>query len=154
MIPIGTYLARGIPTATEWGEGGDGKEYLQVEYAFDEEPVIGQTIVKRFYFTDKAMEYSIDALRLSGCEFPEGDITNLEGFGAKQVRLVIEHKTYEGKTRSNVKYVNSTGPTVKNPLSSAGRASLKQRAKGVIISAKTPKTNAPQKSFDDTDIPF
>lgn len=68
-------------------------------------PNQGDQITAYLYLSDKTEQRTCESLL--HCGWTGKDFKNLPGFGTKDVYLVIEHDTYEGKTSAKVKWVNS-----------------------------------------------
>lgn len=147
MVPKGTYRAKA--TRGEYGvTPTSGNDFISVAFQIVEDgEQKGQTVGYRGFFTEKAMERTMESLRTAGCTFPGNDITNLEGLGSTEVQIAVDHEEYESKgekkTAARVAFVN--------PIGSAGRvkpeqqmdpghkASFKQRMMGHVVGGAAPK---------------
>ncbi len=153
MIPKGTYRAR----AESWDLGftSSGKEQVGVVCHLID---IGQRIAWYGYFTEKSTPYTIAALRAFG--FRGTDLSDLTGLDA-EVELVIDHETYEGKTRAKIKFVNTPGggAILKAPMDDPSKRAFAARMKGAFVAhdktapAPAPKP-VPYQPADNGDIPF
>jgi hypothetical protein len=112
VIPEGTYLARVVKG--ELGETKKGAVQAAIEFEFEDEAVRGQRITSYKHFTDKALKYTVAELRT--CGHTGDDLSDLSMLGGQEVRLVIAHETYEGKTSAKVKFINSASGGLKSKL--------------------------------------
>jgi hypothetical protein len=99
------YAAR----AKEWGLGetDTGKEQIAVQFEILTPDADIRRITWFGYFTEKTMERTIQSLRY--CGWQGDDLSNLSDLDLNEVELVIDDETYEGKTRTKVKWVNRGG---------------------------------------------
>lgn len=106
MLPEGTYRAQGIQASLT--AAGNGTEQVAVVFNIvDPAEFVNQKITWFGFFTEKTLERTFKALRLCGWE---GDnLADLSGVDANQVDIVVEHESYEGKTRARVLWVNEAG---------------------------------------------
>ncbi len=164
MIPEGKYQAR----AEHWklGESANGNESVAVDFKFVD-PALG-TILWFGYFSDKSYERTVESLR--HCGWKGNDVLELDtpqaDLNTNEVELVIQHETYEGKTRARVAWVNGlgrAGVNVVTPLAVERRAAFQQRMKANILSIEQGKPKvaaaqrqspAPAGQAGDDDIPF
>lgn len=102
MIPSGTYKAR----AKEWalGMSQTGKEQIAVLFELADGELAGQTITWFGYFTDNTLDRTLDSLR--HCGWQSDSLADLDHLDTNEVEIVVEEDTYEGKTRSKVRWVN------------------------------------------------
>jgi hypothetical protein len=144
LIPAGAYAAVGIPVQTEqgaaWAQFGksQNKGTLQVYVAFAvlDGPYAGRRLGWFGYFTDNTVERTIESLRLCGLK---GDdlAAAVTGPLDQEVQLVVEHETYDGKTRAKVVWVNAPGGgafRMANPMNTGDlrkfAASMKAKMRG------------------------
>ncbi len=158
LIPEGTYTAR----CKLWtiSETNDGKPQLYLKFVGAD----GFEIVAYKYFSEKALPYTLAALRTLG--WTGSDPLELENGGGNLDRnvvdLVVAHETYEGRTTAKVKYINEPGATRSTPLSADKRAAFAQSVKASILAleAGKPKTQvakpktAPKDNPASDEIPF
>jgi len=151
----GTHRAR----ATEWvlGMSSTGKEQIAVMFELVGGVHDGKHITWFGYFTDQTVDRTLESMR--HCGWDSDSIAELDSLGANEVDLVIEDETYEGKTRSRVKWVNRVSRlAVKeqlNPMQIAefaaklrGKAVASKKKYGAQPAAKT-SANGRQQSLDD-----
>lgn len=140
MIAPGTYIARAV--SAELGETKAGNPQIAVEF----DTGTDGRITWFGYFTEKAQERTLQALRYCGwCGI---DLTDLSGIDRNDVELVVEHESYEGKTRAKVQWVNKLGGIgLKSKMSPDKAAAFAARMKGAILAfdQKSPidKSNPP-----------
>lgn len=118
-------------------------------------------------FSEKARSYTMAALAAMGWDGVSLD--TLDGLGSTPCEIVVADETYEGTTRTKVKYVNPLGgggPVSKGTLSGDDRrrfmASMKghvdawNRERGVTPKPgpKPPATRSDAPPIGDDDIPF
>lgn len=104
MSMSGTHKAR----AREWalGHSSTGKEQVAVLFEITQGEHAGKAITWFGYFTDTAVDRTLDSLR--HCGWAGDNFVDMTGLDANEVELVIEPDTYEGKTRDRVRWVNRT----------------------------------------------
>lgn len=109
MIPEGTYKMR--PKAAGLLENHSGNEQAGIEFEFVENDYPPMAWYGSFA-SDAAVEYTVKVLRVCGWEGLDlSDLTSIER-NKPEVQCVVEHETYEGKTRAKIKYVNKIGTRV------------------------------------------
>lgn len=124
------------PVEASWGQSSKGSEQCAAQFRLLEGPDEGRTITAFLYFTQEGnTKRSLESLQHCGCTFPDGDIFNLEGFGASDVRLVIEHEEYDGKMRAKVKWINSSKP-FQAEMDDGVKASFRDRMRANIALLK------------------
>jgi len=109
MIPKGKH--RAFATKGEFGKSKHkGTDFVAVEFEImGDSPHKGEHITWWGYFTEATQGRVVESLQHAGCTFPNDEITDLEGLGSTEVEIVVEHETYEGKTRAKVQWVNEMG---------------------------------------------
>src|SRR5512133_2180052 len=130
MLEIGEYRAQSKTAAL--GKTQGGKE--QIAVTFDLLDLPGQSITWYGYFTETSEETTFRGPRAAGCVGDDlADLSSLQP-GAEVV-LVIDHETYEGKTRAKVKFVNSGsgGIPLKSQLAPDAAKSFAARMKGRLL---------------------
>lgn len=139
LIPAGTYRARA--TEAQLGTTDTGKEQVAISFQLLTPGFEGQHLPYYGFFTEKALEVTVKALR--ACGWQGVDLSDLSGIDANEVNLVVEHEEYNGVTRAKVRWVNdgSVG-LLKNVLGDAERKSFAQRMRGAIaaVNVGQPKT--------------
>lgn len=118
-------------------------------------PDKGKQITAYLYLTEKTKARTCESLM--HCGWTGADFNALPGFGTKDVYLVIEHDTYEGKTNAKVKWVNSATRTA--GVKEEDRMSEKQKkgfAAEMEALARAAKAEAPKdatlKDADGEDV--
>lgn len=163
----GTHKAR----AKEWALGlsQTGKEQIAVLFEITSGPHAGKSITWFGYFTDQTVDRTLESLR--HCGWDSDSLADLDGLGENEVVLVVEDETYEGKTRSRVKWVNRESRlALKDQMSAAQVQAFAARMRGKTVASKQKygaqpqpdRSRARQGSFDapdfgppqDDDIPF
>jgi len=126
-------------------------------------PNKGEQITAYLYLSDKTEQRTCESLL--HCGWTGKDFKTLPGFGTKDVYLVIEYDSYEGKMHAKVKWVNSgkrtAGVKDEDRMQDAeikGFASrMETLAKGALDGTPKPPKSAPtskQTASADDDIPF
>ena len=144
MIPEGKY--RALAQSAEFGTNDNGNDFCMVSFKLTDGELEGEHISAWLYFsTDKNTERSIESLRYCGCTFPGNDITNTEGLGSKECEIVVEHETWEGKTRAKVKWINSGGVGVKaeQKMTPVAKKSFAQRMKAKLVAGGGAPSSSP-----------
>lgn len=151
-IPQGKYRARA--KNADFGFTLNGKEQVLVTFDLLDPDYDGETISWFGYFTDKTQERTMQALRY--CGWQGDDVTNLDGISDQEVELVIEHETYEGKTRAKVKWVNRLGGgvTMKAPMAEAQRKAFAAKMKALAIQSRKDVESRPSAIDPSDDVGF
>jgi hypothetical protein len=152
----GTHRAR----AQEWalGVSSTGKEQVAVMFQLVGGAHDGKHITWFGYFTDSTVDRTLESMR--HCGWDSDSIADLDSLGANEVELVIEDETYEGKTRSKVKWVNRVSRLqMKEQMNVSQVQAFAARLRGKTVASKQkygaqPATSASvrrgeQRHFDD-----
>jgi len=138
MIAAGTHKARAC--AAEFGTSKNkGTFCVEVDFVITDGPSAGEHITWAGYFTDNSTQRTLESLRYCGCQFPGGDLLNLEGISDQEVALVVEHEEYttdhgEQKTRAKAQWVNRVGGGFfATKLEGDARAAFAKRMKGEVL---------------------
>ena len=138
MINVGTHKARAC--AAEFGTSKTkGTFCVEVDFQITEGPNAGEHITWAGYFTDNSTKRTLESLRYCGCQFPGGDLMNLEGISDQEIALVVEHEDYttehgETKTRAKAQWVNRAGGGFfAKKLEGNERADFAKRMKGELL---------------------
>ncbi|MBA3841074.1 MAG: hypothetical protein H0X39_00365 [Actinobacteria bacterium] len=129
----GTHRAR----AQEWGLGvsSTGKEQLAVMFAFVGGEHDGKHITWFGYFTDGAVDRTLESMR--HCGWDSDSLAELDALGANEVELVIEDEEYDGKVRSRVKWVNRVAKlALKEQMNHVQVAAFAARLRGKTVASK------------------
>jgi len=148
----GTYRARAVSGGL--GYAGNGTEQLAVDFVITEGPNEGQHVTWWGFFSDKAVDRTIESLRI--CGWKGDDLCDLTGITDNDVDLVIEAEEYEdrrtGEIRSigKVRWVNRAGGlNLKDAMSPQQAREFAARMRGRVASLgsskrpMTPMTPAP-----------
>ncbi len=133
MIPAGNYKAR----AKEWalGMSQTGKEQIAVLFELVEGELAGQTITWFGYFTDNTLDRTLDSLR--HCGWQSDSLADLDHLDTNEVEVVVEEDTYEGKTRSKVRWVNRPSRlALKDQLNPQAIAAFAAKLRGRTVAHK------------------
>ena len=102
-----------------WGKSDKGTKSVMVYFELLDGPDRGTVLPWWGYFTNKTSERTVESLRFMG--FKGDDLFKAGEQELDQVvQVLVEHNTYEGKTRARIAFVNAMGGgamTLKNPLS-------------------------------------
>jgi len=137
MIPEGTYRARGVDAAL--GYAGTGTEQVAVEIAILEEGFEAQHMTWYGSFSEKALKFTLKALRTLGWE--GDDLSQLEGIDRNEVYIKVEHEEdQEGNLRARVQWINSSagGLQLKTRMDEGAAKAFAERMKGHVLATKTP----------------
>ena len=158
MLSEGTYRARAAEL--DFGFAGTGTEQIAVRFLTTE----GESITWYGYFTDKAAQYAIQALRACGWKGDDLFELTVEDL-PDEVELVVQEDEYDGQTRMRVAFINALGSgsvALKERMDDAQRRKFAARMKGLCMKVKpsaspspAPTPAEPADAFgDDDDIPF
>jgi hypothetical protein len=144
-IPDGKYRARGVAAALS--EAGTGTKQVVVELELlDVDP--GEAGDNRHwwygYFSDRAWERTVEALRALGWE--GDDLSDLSGINRSEVFAVLKTEVYEGSPNQKVAFINKLGDLpVKNQLSAdqakVFAAEMRGKIRAFDSSGGRPKNN-------------
>lgn len=131
----GKYKA--VAVAGHIKEASTGTEQYVIDFKITEGEFEGEEIRGWFSCSPKAMKYTIKTLLACGCEFKDGDATNLDGLGDLEVVLTIVNEEWNGETRTKIKWVNAPGTSDNAGLLTDEKKSLlRERVKGELMAAK------------------
>lgn len=139
LIPAGVYRARA--TDAQLGQTNSGSEQVAIAFQVLTLGFENQRLAYYGQFGEKSLEITVKALR--ACGWQGLDLADLSGVSANEVNLVVEHETYEGKTRARVKWVNDgQAGLMKNVLDAGAAKSFAQRMRGAIANLEAGKPKA------------
>lgn len=144
-LPVGTYRAVAVPESAQFGATPTtGSEFLEVAFrVIDDGPEKGKEMPRSFWLTPKAQEYAIADLRVCGCTFPGGDITDMSGLGTKEVEIVVQkQKPKDGEVESKyteIRFINDPhAPRRHVPaIGDDKKAALRDRLRAAVLEAKS-----------------
>lgn len=115
LIKPGKYIAKvveyGIP---ETKEGASPS--IALTFEFEVEGVRKQ-LTYYGYLTSAAAEYTLKNLITAGFKHDRPSmLCKPNAFIDKEVQIVVEHETYEGKTRAKIRWINELGAAKWKPL--------------------------------------
>jgi len=142
MIPAATYRAQAIDG--HLGFTSKGNEQVVVRFEIVDGPQKDQSIQWFGFFTEACFDRTIQSLR--HCGWKGDDVSELTGIDTREVDIVVEHDTYQGKVTPKVRWVNQAGGGVgMSPVQAADfAASIKARIAG--MKAREPEV--------DQEVPF
>lgn len=131
ILPNGTYRARA--TDAQLGETSNKKEQVAIGFELLQPGFEGQFIPYYGTFGEAALKITIKALRTAGWEGDDlSDLSSVRN-NSREVYLVIEQETYDGVTRSKVKWVNDgAGGLLKSVLDPAAAKQFAMRMRGAV----------------------
>lgn len=143
----------------DYGRAQTGTEQVAVLFKLE----TGAQLTWYGYLSENAADRTLESLVHCGVS----DLATLADLGSKDVEVVVQHDTYEGKTRARIAFVNalgSGGVAMKNKASEADKASIAKRFKGNFLKLQKQHGDAPAASSaskprakatgTDDDIPF
>jgi len=141
--------------AVEWdlGISGTGSEQVAVRFKVNEDDnpaFAGRSYTWYGYFSDKALDRTLESLRIMG--WKSDSIAELDGLGDNDVSLALgeEFNEQTGETFLRVKFVNKPqGLALKNRMDEAAKRALAARIKGAAVASRqklgAPAAPAPQR---------
>lgn len=151
-ITPGSYNARAKQFAL--GLTSTMKEQVAVQFAIVGGPLDGQTITWYGYFTEAAVERTLESLRI--CGWAGDDLSDLTGTEANEVQIVVEEEPdQQGVARPRVRWVNELrGPMLKSELRPDQAKAFAARMRGTVVGfnqsrgkpAAKPSGTTPQRS--------
>lgn len=126
----GVYKAKAVGGAM--GFTSNGNEQIGVQFRLLGEGLEGRYITWRGYFTDKAIDRTIESLRI--CGWQGNELEDLAGIDTNEVELVVENEEYNGVTTPKVRWVNrSGGLAMSAPMQPEQLRSFSAKMKGAIL---------------------
>lgn len=123
--------------AVEWDFTTSGEkktENVVVTLEIQDGPDKGQKITWRGYLTEGTWERTVQSLRYMG--WTGDDLANISALPTA-VDIVIDHETYNGKTRAKVQWVNKQGGTgIKSNLDTTSKTALAAKWKSRVKAIK------------------
>lgn len=148
LIP-GRYSA--IARQVVLGKTSTGKEQVAAEFEIlAPQSLAGKTIWWYGYFTDGAVDRTLESLEHMGWNGNGLLPADLETATTKEVSLVCEYEEYNGQKQLKVKWVNAAGGGVKEKLDDGSALALNERLKGTLLARKQNRGQ----SRDDTSFEF
>lgn len=123
--------------AKEWalGVSSTGKEQIGVMFELVGGEHAGKHITWFGYFTDGAVDRTLESLR--HCGWDSDNLADLDSLGANEVDLVVDDEEYEGKWRSRVKWVNRVSRLqMKEQMSPAQVQAFAAKLRGKAVASK------------------
>lgn len=112
-IPAGQYKGRGVEGSEQFGIGDKGDQ-VSVELVLAD---LGRTVTTILSFSDAAMPYSIDRLKMMGVPIgPDNAISTLAGLSKNEVPVLVKYEEYNGETKMKAEII-STRFSFKQPMS-------------------------------------
>lgn len=133
-IQPGTYRARGVAGATQFGVAKTGTEQIGVTFTLldnDDQPTL-ETITWVGFFSEAAMPRTLEALKTCGWDIDATGYAGEPDVATNIVEIVVIAEEYEGESRIRVKWVNPIGGgkfAFAQPLDPTAKASLMSRIK-------------------------
>lgn len=104
MVDEGKYRAAAVKGSVVITETAKGKEHVVADFRITEGEFAGETLSWRGWLSDKAMPYTIAALKAMGWDGRSlAELGDLPG----EVSIQVEHDEYGGKTTAKVAFVNA-----------------------------------------------
>ena len=101
------------------------KPRVETTWQIDDGERGGETFYRSLYLTDAAVEHALKSLANAG--FKGDDITAVDQIVGNKALLVLDEDTWEGKTRTVIKWINKLGGGT--PMTGANRESFAQKMK-------------------------
>lgn len=158
LIPQGTYTAKAVDWKFGYTEKGDPQVGVSFEIT-QEGSQKGRHITKYLFFTEKTVDRSIDSLRYMGLDGDDLSVLANRGGGLdkNEVSIVVEHDTYNDKTRAQVSWINRVASVVMNRemapediTSFAEQMKQKLRSADIRRQAREKSSSAPMRRPDPT----
>jgi hypothetical protein len=147
MINKGTFRARAVQGSAALGLTGKGTEQIAVQFEILEGENEGNHITWYGYFSDAALDRTLESLRYCGWQGDAlMDLSTIGDADAPEVSIVIEHEPdLTGELRAKVRWVNklSTGVALKERMTDIQARAFSERMKGKVIAKRqaAPKTS-------------
>jgi hypothetical protein len=164
-VPKGQYEARAIKPGKDdkfLGVLANDKktEYLQLSFRIESGPYAGKVLTWKGFLSDKAHEFTVQALGYCGARMANGDFMDLEGVDSNVVQIVVDvsqfpdQRTGEVKEASQVQFVNPLSGKIKaeNQADSSVVSRLRERCRAAALKAKGGGGSVPTSGGND--IPF
>jgi len=155
MLPEGTYKARGTEARAHVNH--KGTDLVHAEFEVLEGEHAGTRIDDVWYLSGKGGSYTLEKLRMAGCDLADDEATQLQDFGSVDCEIVVQHEvTPKGKTVARIQYVNEIGsmPKRKFEALSPSEAKAFNARWRATIKALPPLKRAKKAKQRDEDVPF
>jgi hypothetical protein len=140
-MTIGTFKGR----AKEWalGMSANGKEQVAVMIELTSGEAAGTHITWFGYFTDGAVDRTLDSLRYFG--WSSDSLAELDGLDTNEVDVVLDEEEYDGKVRTKVKWINRPARlALKEQMTTGQMAAFAARLRGKTVAHKQKFAGHPQ----------
>lgn len=142
LVDAGSYDAKVVDYAISTTK--EDKPVAMIKFQFTDDTGQDQTLNWYGYFTEKTIEKTLETLAVVGWSTNDpSDLTQGKGSGVLDesitVSIVVEHETYEGKTRAKVRWVNqlsSSGFQEALDKQSAAKLFQGMNIKGAALAAR------------------
>lgn len=145
-----TVRARAVQGSAALGVTGTGKEQIGVLFELLEGPDEGKHITWYGYFTDAAVDRTLESLRHMGWQGHQlMDLSTIGDADAPDVTIVIEYEAdQQGELRPKVRWVNklSNGVAMKERMDENQARAFSERMKGKVLSMNRGQGSAPAPS--------
>lgn len=153
LIAEGNY--RGKPVRGALGLTSTGKEQIAVQFDFVEPA--GTRLTWYGYFTDAAMDRTIESLRHCGWRGDDLSVFDGQSLPAgfdQEVELVVKHEEYQGKTSARIAFINGGGGlAMKEALTQDQASAFAKRMKSRIGAFDRAAGRAPAPSATQQQLP-
>lgn len=149
MLPEGTYTAHCVNA--QLGFSKKGSEQIIATFKISDENFKGREMTWYGSFSDKAMQYTLDAMK--NCGFIGDDYSDLGSMTRNEISLVIGHEANpnDGKIYARVKFINAIGRARVTAPMNADQI----RAFNAKMKAQSGKVSpGPGKSNPKDEVPF
>lgn len=157
MLNEGTYRARALKA--DLGKSSTGNAQVGIEFEILADGYAGEKITAYRSFTQTQLkngktvqEMTIE--ELIACGWNGDDWDNFTGLGTTEVDLVVQHDTYQGKTKAKVAFINTPGSGValKAPMVADDRKAFAAQMKGTVAMVRSRMATNATRAADD--VPF
>ena len=151
-IPVGVHRGRVLPNSADYGASSTGTEYVILAVKLLD---FGRVVSVYLYLSDKAMPYTIEALR--ACGWTGDDIFKLDNLDANEVGVSVKYETFDGKERLKTGILGKQRARAENPLGTSDKDALRARVKAALKLQGTPAARpvtGKSDSDDGSGIPF
>lgn len=141
MMDDGKYRARAVTGSATIGKTDKGSPQIAVMFELLDHPGTRLPWYGSFAETtvgqDQKPLYQITIESLYHCGWEGPDLRDLTGIDRNEVTVVVKNEEYQGKTRSKIAWVNSSGGgLIKNEMADTELSGFAAKMKGAALSTK------------------
>ncbi len=150
LLPEGDYPVKAVKH--RMGFSGNENEQIGILLNVTDGEYKGRRLLYYGTFTDAGMEFTIKAMRALGMQGDdiERDAHTMYTSNAQAV-AVVQHETYQGKTRAKVKWINGADVVMKHEMNPNELSAFSKRMKANFARYGSTGGSAPRRTISSVD---